>query len=176
MKRAFVLVTLAAALFLGACGSESSLPEATGKASIRAMNGVKTAGEVGFLIEERTLGSVEYRQLTALNRFDDLSYNFNFDVFYPGEIELVRVASVFQDIVKDTDYVFVLTGTLADASVLVWETPTREFTDTETVFELRLSHTAASLSSLGSVDYYFAAPGVAPAAGNAVVRWPLLMY
>jgi len=168
MKRAFVLVTLAAALFLGACGGESSLPEATGKASIRAMNGVKTAGEVGFLIEERTLGSVEYRQLTALNRFDDLSYNFNFDVFYPGEIELVRVASVFQDIVKDTDYVFVLTGTLADASVLVWETPTREFTDTETVFELRLSHTAASLSSLGSVDYYFAAPGVAPAAGNAV--------
>ena len=168
MKRTAVLLTLAAAIFLGACGSDSSLPLATGKASIRAINGVKTASTVGFLIEERTLGTAGYRQITALNSFDDLSYNFNFDALYAGDTEFVRVASVFQDIVKDTDYIFVLTGTLADASVLVWQTPAREFTGSETVFEARFAHTADSLGSLGSVDYYFAAAGVAPAAGNAV--------
>jgi len=168
MKKTAALLTLAGAIFLGACGSDSSLPVATGKASIRAINGVKTATEVGFLIEERSIGSAAYRQITTPSRFDDLSYNFNFDVSYAGERELVRVASVFQDIVKDTDYVFVLTGTLADASVLIWETPEREFTGSETVFEARFSHTADSLGSLGSVDYYFAAPGVLPADGNAV--------
>lgn len=168
MKQIAIFLTLASAFILGACGSDSSLPVATGKASIRAINGVKTAPDVGFLIEERTLGTASYRQITSLSRFDDLSYNFNFDVFFAGEEELVRVASVFKDIVKDTDYIFVLTGTLADASVLIWETPAREFDGTETVFETRFAHTADSLQSLGSVDYYFAAPGIPPAAGNAV--------
>ena len=165
MKRSAILITLTAALLLSACGGDSNLPVATGKASIRAINGVKTAPEVGFLIEERTLGTAAYRQITSLNRFDDLTYNFNFDVFYAGEVELVRVASISQDIVKDTDYIFVLTGTLADSSVLVWETPERTFAGTETVFETRFAHTAATL---GSVDYYFAAPGIAPAAGEEV--------
>jgi len=164
MKRSAILITLSAALVLSACSGESSLPVATGKASIRAINGVKTSTEVGFLIEERTLGSVSYRQITSLNRYDDLIYNFNFDVFYAGEIELVRAASILIDIVKDLDYIFVLTGTLADPTILVWETLEREFTGTETVFEARFAHTAASL---GSVDYYFASPGVDPLVGEA---------
>ena len=163
MKRFATLITLFAALLLSACGGESSLPVATGKASIRAINGVKTAPEVGFLIEERTLGSASYRQVTSISRFDDLSYNFNFDTIFAGELELVRVASIFVDIVKDLDYIFVLTGTLANPSILVWETSDREFTGTETVFEARFAHTA---ESLGSVDYYFAAPGVDPVAGE----------
>jgi len=149
---------------LGACG-ESSLPEATGKASVRALNAVKTAPAVGFLIEERALGSVAYRQVNSKNDYDDLEYNFNFDVVFTGERGLVRVASVLIDIIKDIDYIFVLTGTVADASILVWETPEREFAGTETVFEARFAHTAATL---GSVDYYFAAPGISPAAGEEV--------
>jgi hypothetical protein len=163
MKRFAVLITFFAALLLSACGGDSSLPVATGKASIRAINGVKTAPDVGFLIEERTLGTASYRQITILSRFDDLSYNFNFDVFFAGESELVRVASILVDIVKDLDYIFVLTGTLADPSILVWETPEREFAGTETIFEARFAHTTASL---GSVDYYFAAPDVDPVAGE----------
>jgi hypothetical protein len=163
MKRFTILITLAAALLLSGCGGGSNLPVATGKASIRAINGIKTAPDVGFLIEERTLGSASYRQITAISNFDDLSYNFNFDVFYAGDLQTTRVASIAQDIVKDMDYIFVLTGTIADPSILVWETPEREFTGTETVFEARFAHTAASL---GSVDYYFAAPGIDPAAGE----------
>jgi len=163
MKRFALPLIFFTALLLSACGGESSLPVATGKASIRAINGVKTAPDVGFLIEERTLGTAGYRQITTLSRFDDLSYNFNFDVLFAGELELVRVASIFVDIIKDTDYIFVLTGTLAAPSILVWETPEREFAGTETTFEARFAHTAASL---GSVDYYFAAPGVDPVAGE----------
>jgi hypothetical protein len=163
MKRFAILITLATALLLSACDNESERPVATGKASIRSINGVKTAPEAGFLIEERTIGSAGYRQITALTNFDDLSYNFNFDVFYAGERQATRVASIFQDIVKDMDYIFVLTGTLTDPSILVWETIARDFTGTETVFETRFAHTAASL---GSVDYYFAAPGVDPVAGE----------
>jgi hypothetical protein len=163
MKRFGILITIFAALILSACGGETSLPVATGKANIRAINGVKTAPDVGFLIEERTLGAVGYRQITSSNRSDDLTYNFNFDVLYAGEPELVRIASILIDIVKDLDYVLVLTGTLADPSILVWETTDREFTGTETIFEARFAHTAASL---GNVDYYFAALGVDPLVGE----------
>jgi hypothetical protein len=163
MKRFGILITFFAVLILSACSSESSLPVATGKANIRAINGVKTAPDVGFLIEERTLGAVGYRQITSSSRYDDLAYNFNFDVFYSGELELVRVASIFIDIIKDLDYILVLTGTLADPSILVWETADREFTGTETIFEARFAHTAASL---GNVDYYFAALGVGPLVGE----------
>ena len=163
MKRFVILIPLFTALLLGACGSDSNLPVATGKANIRAINGVKTAPDVGFLIEERTLGAVGYRQITSNNRYDDLAYNFNFDVFYTGELELVRVASIFIDIIKDLDYILVLTGTLADPSILVWETADREFTGTETIFEARFAHTAASL---GNIDYYFAALGVDPLVGE----------
>ena len=130
---------------------------------MRSINGVQTSPEVAFLIEERTIGIASYRQATAQTRFDDLAYNFNFDVRYAGEIGLVRVASVFVDIIKDLDYIFVLTGTLADPSILTWETVVREFTGTETVFEARFTHTS---DSLGSVDYFFAAPGVDPVAGE----------
>ena len=162
MKRFAILIPLITALALSACG-ESSLPVATGKASMRSINGVQTSPEVAFLIEERTIGIASYRQATAQTRFDDLAYNFNFDVRYAGEIGLVRVASVFVDIIKDLDYIFVLTGTLADPSILTWETVVREFTGTETVFEARFTHTS---DSLGSVDYFFAAPGVDPVAGE----------
>jgi hypothetical protein len=165
MKHFAILITLFTALVLGACGGESSLPVATGKASIRAINGVKTAPEAIFSIEERRLGVVGYRQITSATRYDDLTYNFNFDVAFAGELELVRVASTLVDIIKDLDYIFVMTGTLADSSILIWETSERDFTGSETIFETRFAHTAASF---GSVDYYFAAPGVDPLAGEAV--------
>jgi hypothetical protein len=163
MKRFRIPITFFAVLILSACGGDSSLPVATGKANIRAINGVKTAPDVAFLIEERTLGAVGYRQITSNNRFDDLTYNFNFDAVYAGVPEIVRVASILVDIAKDMDYIFVLAGTLADPSIFIWETAERDFTGTETIFEARFAHTAASL---GNVDYYFAALGIDPLVGE----------
>lgn len=165
MKRFAIVITVIAAFLMGACSSESKFPVATGKANIRALNGVKTSSEVAFLIEERNLGTLGYRQISGINSYDDLSYNFNFDVLYAGDLEPQRVASVFVDIIKDLEYIFVLTGTLADPSILIWETVEREFSGTETVFEARFAHIA---DSLGSVDYYFAAPDVDPVAGEEV--------
>jgi hypothetical protein len=165
MKRIAILVPLLAALALGACSAESSLPVATGKASVRAINAIKTSSEVSFSIEERSIGTAAYRQNTSVNRYDDLNYNFNFDAFYAGELSLRRIATMPLDVVKDMDYIFALTGTLADPSIILWEIAERNFAGTETVFEARFAHTAASF---GSVDYYFAAPGVDPAAGAAV--------
>ena len=165
MQRTTLLVTIAAALILGACGDGSALPVATGKANIRGLNAIKTAPEVAFKIEERVLGTVTYRQITETQSYDDINYTFNFDVFYAGDDATTRIASQNLDIVADMDYILVLTGTLSDPAIIVWETAEREFADTETVFEARFAHTA---DSLGSVDFYFAAAGIAPAAGTAV--------
>ncbi len=165
MKQTAILLTISAAFILGACGGDSALPVATGKGTIRAINSIKTSPEVAFLIEERSIGAANYREVTSLSSYDDLNYTFNFDAFFAGDDALTRVASQNLDVVSDMDYVLVLTGTLSDASVIVWETTTREFAQTETIFEARFAHTS---DSLGTVDYYFAAAGVAPAAGEEV--------
>ena len=163
MKQTALLPALAAAFILGACGDGTSLPTATGKADIRAINAIKTAPEVGFLIEERVLGSIDFRQISSLNEYDDLDYNFNFDVFFLGDATATRIATQHIDIVADMDYILLLSGTLSNATITVWETAKRTFDGTETVFEARFAHIS---DSLGSIDYYFAAPGVAPVLGE----------
>lgn len=164
MTQKFAVLPLLLTLILTACGGESSLPSATGKGSIRAINAISAAPEVAFLIEERTIGTADFRQATTLAEYDDLVYKFNFEVFFAGNTSLTRFATRTLDVVADMDYVMVLTGTLANASVLLWESPQRDFTGSETVFEAKFAHTA---ESLGSVDYYFAPPGTAPVLGEA---------
>ena len=165
MNRITILLAVGVVGLLGACDTQTSLPEATGKGSVRAFNAIKTAPEVTFKIEERTLGAASYRQTTTVSPYDDLDYTFNFDVLFQGDGFLTRVASQFLDVEKDIDYVLVLTGAVSNASVLVWETVGRGFDGSETIFETRFAHTSASL---GTVDYYFAAAGVAPVLGEQV--------
>lgn len=165
MRYKLAVLPLVAALALGACGKESSLPQATGKGNIRAINAIASAPEVAFLIEERSIGGVDFRDATSAEPYDDLEYTFNFEVFYSGDDVITRVASRFVDVVADMDYTLVLTGTLANASVVLWESPEREFTGSETVFEARFAHTS---DSLGAADYYFATPGIAPVLGEEV--------
>jgi hypothetical protein len=165
MKQRFAVLPVLLGLVLAACGSDSSLPQATGKGSIRAINAISAAPEVAFLIEERSLGAIDFRQASDLAEYDDLIYNFNFEVFFAGNTSLTRIATRNLDVIADTDYIMVLTGTLANASVQLWESPQRPFSGTETVFEARFGHTA---DALGSVDYYFAPPGTAPVLGEEV--------
>ena len=166
MKQTSFLPILAFALLLGACGADSSLPTASGKGTIRAINGISSAPAVAFLIEEQFIGSVDYRQITPLagSSYDDLSYTFNFEVRFIDEDESRRIASRHIDVIKDTNYILLLTGTLGNPSMLTLESTTRDFDGADTVFEVRFAHTA---DSLGSVDYYFAAPGIAPVLGEA---------
>lgn len=165
MRNTFAVLAVIATLALGACGKESSFPEATGKGNIRAINAIASSSEVSFLIEERSLGGINFREASSLTPYDDLEYTFNFEVVYAGDNSVTRIASQFIDVVADTDYTLVLTGTVANASIVLWEQPERVFTGSETVFATRFAHTS---DSLGSADYYFAPPGVAPVLGEAV--------
>jgi len=164
MKRYLLLAVCLAAVSLAACGKESKLPEATGKASVRAINAIPTSPSFGFLIEERVIGSVEYKTASAPVRYDDLEYTFNFDIILPTRPpEVRRVASQALDVKADKDYTFVISGATAAPVITIWEGDEREWAGTETVFEARFGHTAASL---GEIDVYFLDPAFPAAQGS----------
>ena len=165
MTRFFTLLACAGSLLLGACVNESSLPVATGKASVRAINASEASPEIVFLIEERALGQISYNSMSSLQVYDDLAYTFNFDIRYAAESGTHRNASQAISFVADQDYTLLISGTLANASITVWETALRTFDSDATVFQANFAH-ASSL--LGTVDYYFAAPGIDPVMGAAV--------
>ena len=99
--------------------------------------------------------------------YDDLDYTFNFDVSYPGEDAPRRIASQFIDFVADQEYTLLLSGTVANPELTLWEIAQREFAVDETVFQIRFSHNSEFLQ-LTALDYYLAPVGVAPAAGEAI--------
>lgn len=150
---------------LAACAGESNLPTATGSATFRIINAIPTSPSVALMIEERTIASADYKGVTAPSEFDDLGYTFNFEAFLPGSLSRTRLASMFVDSQRDLAYTFLVSGDLATPTITLWEQPRREWTGTETVFEIRVAHAA---ESLGSVDAYFQAPGVAPVLGDQV--------
>lgn len=158
-SRHFLALLLSVAL-LGGC-AESDRPTSSGKGTIRGVHAIVTAPDVAFLIEERALGTLAFRATTAAQPFDDLTYNFNFDVRLPGSNTTQRLATRTLTVVPDTDYVFALTGSLDAPSIVLWETPKPDFSGNETVLEVSAGHLAAGT---GDVDVYLAPPGTAPAA------------
>ncbi len=158
-----LLTSCLAGLLFAGC-TETQREEATGEGTIRGIHAIATAPEVNFLIEERSLSTLSYRSITAAQVFDDLVYNFNFDIRFPGDTAPRRLATVSADIQPDTDYVFALTGTVDSPSIVVWETPERSFEEGETLFQSSVGHLAPGS---GDLDVYLAPPGTAPAAGQA---------
>lgn len=155
------LATLVA-LALSGC-AKSQFPEVTGESSIRGVNAIVDAPEVAFRIEERSLGAIGFKGVTSTDKFDDLSYQFNFDGTLPGDTESTRLASRTLDVVSDMDYVFVLTGSYDNPEVLLWETEERQWEGNEDVAEISAGHLSATL---GSVDFYLTAPNDPPVAGE----------
>ena len=96
MRRFLKLAASLSALALAACGGDSSLPEATGKGTVRAINAIATSPEFVFLIEERGIDSVAYKQATSSASWDDLGYTFNLDVLFLGEDERPRHGKAVQ--------------------------------------------------------------------------------
>lgn len=160
--RSIVLLTLSC--FLLAC-TESQLKDPTGKGTIRGFNALSDAFNVNFLIQERSLGVLEFKEGSGAVRFDDLTFTFNFDIAIAGETGVQRIASVTKDIVTDTDYLFLLVGVVATPEIIVWERLEREWDGTETVFEMAFGHVSPEL---GPVDVYYAATGTLPVVGNAI--------
>jgi hypothetical protein len=155
---------LIALALVGGC-AKTSQTEATGKGTIRGINAIVTAPDLSFLIEERSLGSVTFKGVAGFNRYDDLSYNFNFDIQLPGTTSLTRLATEFIDVVADTEYTLVLTGSVANPTIMRWEEPERTWAETETVFEADFVHLSPEI---GEVDVYFAPVGIAPTLGSAI--------
>lgn len=158
------MLAVAAMLVLSAC-AESSRPEAAGKGRIRGINGVVTSPELVFLIEERPQDNVNFRAVSGFNEWDALSYTFNFDLIRPNATAPERIASQFVDVVVDTDYSIVLSGSLTNPSVVFWEEEQREWDGSETVFEVDFFHVSPLL---GEVDIYFAIEGTVPVLGNEI--------
>ncbi|MDH3848225.1 MAG: DUF4397 domain-containing protein [Gammaproteobacteria bacterium] len=160
-----VLAAIIVAFAIGACGSDSSLPVATGKASIRMINAIPTSPEIGFLIEERALDAVRYKSNSSPESWDDLEYTFNFEINRPFENELTRIASQFLDVTREIEYTFLVRGSLDAAVVDVWQIPERSFSGSETIFEMRVGNAA---DALGLVDVYVGLEGVDPVLGEQV--------
>ncbi len=159
--RALIVSALAVAI-LGGC-AETALPEATGKGTIAALNAMPASPTVTFLIEERVLGNVGYKNILGGQRFDDLTYDFHFDMLMLGDTVPTRFATQFLDVVAEMDYAIVLTGSVTAPTLAVWERPDREWADDETVFAAGIAHLSAAL---GDVDIYFAPTGTAPVLGE----------
>jgi hypothetical protein len=151
------------ALSLVGC-TETSRPTASGKGNIRGMHAIVTAPDVNFLIEERSLGTLAYKQVSDAQRFDDLSYDFHFEARLPGDSSATRIATESLAVVPEMDYVFVLTGSLTSPSIVLWESEVRQWEDGETVFEAAAGHLAAGT---GPVDIYLVPEGGQPVAGEA---------
>lgn len=159
------IALLSAAVLLSACTGESAFPEATGKGSVRAINAIEASPEISFLIEERLIGGVGYASVIQGQQWDDLEYTFNIEVRLAGDTQRTRVASQIIDVVADTEYTLLISGSLANPDITVWEAPLRTFDASDTDLELRFAHAS---ESLGSVDVYVAAPGTMPVLGQEV--------
>ena len=156
-------VTAAAVLAVTAC-TETRFEEATGDGQIRGVAGIANADDAIFLIEERELTQLAFKSVSAPQEFDDLSYNFNFDLPIPLDVDR-RLATRFVDVVDSMEYTLALGGTVATPELFVWERPEPVWAGTESEFDVGGGHLS---TQLGSVDVYFAAPGTAPVAGNAL--------
>lgn len=165
MNRIFVAPAWLTVLVLAACSGETQLPEATGEGTVRAINAIRTSPSISFLIEERRIAAVEYKDASVTTAYDDLEYTFNFEALLAGDAEPTRIASQFVDVVRDMSYTFLLTGDLATPTLTVWESARTVFDSDATDFQLQLAHTAATL---GDYDVYFAPPGTAPVLGQAI--------
>lgn len=166
MTRIFqALLAAFIAIAIVACSSDSKLPTASGKGNIRMINALPTSPDIAFLIEERSLDSVAYKSNSSLERWDDLTYTFNFEISRPLQTERTRIASRSLDVARDVEYTFVVRGPLDAATVDLWEIPVRSFSGSETIFEMRIGHTA---DTLGAVDVYLGLESAAPDLGNLV--------
>ena len=155
-------VAAIAALSLGC--AETRRQEATGEASVRGLHAIADGPEVVFRIEERSLGSINYKGVTAADNYDDLTYQFNFDAALPGDSQQTRLASQSLTVVPDMEYLFVLVGSFANSEIILWESDERQWEGTEEVTEIAAGHLSTTLDAL---DFYLVPPGTAPVSGEA---------
>jgi hypothetical protein len=153
-------------LVFGAGCSESKFDQASGgKGWVRGINTIVDSPQLFFVIEEQAEGGVNFRATVGFNEWDDLSYNFSFDLFRQGADQPDRLVTQLVEVETDIEYSLALVGSLDEPSVLMWEVPEREWDGTETVFEADFVHLSPQT---GQLDVYYAPEGTAPEPGNQV--------
>jgi len=172
-KRFTLLLPLFVVLLAGC--SSSNDDEVTGEGSIRALHAIPNVGTVNFLIEETILGSMSFQDATAISEYDDLEYEFSFEILLPDDDvdEPTVLATRTLSVRSDQEYTFVLSGSLENPQLFLWEQFGRDWldeiedaedNDTEvTVMEVAFAHIS---NVLGEVDIYLEAPGTSPLAAT----------
>jgi hypothetical protein len=159
------LAGIVACLLVAAGCSESQFDQASGKGWVRGINSIVDSPTLVFVIGEQAEGDVTFRATEGFNEWDDLSYDFSFDLFRQGQDEPDRLLTELVDVEPDVEYSLALIGTLDDPSLLMWEEPEREWAGTETVFEADFVHLSPQA---GQLDVYYAPTGTVPVLGNQV--------
>lgn len=151
--------------------SESNNVVVTGKGSIRAIHAIPDLGTVSFLIEETLLGTLNYKDSSGTSDFDDLEYTFNFDTLLPGDSESTRFLTHTLQVDTDQQYTFVITGSLANPVLTVWQEFGRDWqteidvaTDNGTNVTVTEVSFANIASDIDALDFYLEAPGTSPVA------------
>ena len=169
-KIRFISVLAINVVLAVACSNGSGENAVTGKGSIRAINAASDIGAIEFLIEEVPLGTLDFKEISGTAEYDDLLYNFNFDLFLPGDVESTRFLTHSLQVRTDQEYTFALAGSFADPDLFVWEQFGRDWAteiedaaaadETISVLEVSYGHVSRSL---GPVDIYLEVPGTSPA-------------
>ena len=163
------LIWLATLFLLAGCPDSNRTETVTGEGSIQALHAVPDLGSVSFLIEETLLSTLTYKQASGITEFDNLEYTFRFDVLLPGDTETTTLSTATITVDDETEYTFVLAGSLTDPELIIWEQFGRDWADevatatdndtTVTVMEVSFGNLA---EVVGTVDVYLEAPGTSP--------------
>ena len=172
---ALVSLLFTSFLFVGGCSDSNNDQTVTGKGSIRAIHAVGDISNVSFLIEETVLAVLDYKEASGISEYDDLEYTFRFEVWLPDDTEATVLATQTLNIDPEIEYTFILTGSLADPELVVWQQFGRNWTEelaTAAENETEITVSEVSFGSLsadaGLVDVYLEAPGTSPLAANPI--------
>ena len=159
---------LTSLLLVGACSSSND-DTVTGKGSIQALHAIPDIGTVSFLIEETLLSSLTFKNASGISEYDDLEYEFRFDILLPDDTEATTLVSSTLRVDAETEYTFVLAGSLAAPELIIWEQFGRDWAEeletaedndtTVTVMEVSFGNLS---NSVGTVDVYLEEPGTSP--------------
>ncbi len=160
---------LASLVIIGACSSSNNDDTVTGKGSIQALHAVPDIGAVSFLIEETLLSALTFKDASGTSEYDDLEYTFRFDILLPDDTEATTITSSTLKVDAETEYTFVLAGSLDTPELIVWEQFGRDWSEelttaadndtTVTVMEVSFGNLS---KDVGTVDVYLEAPGTSP--------------
>ena len=156
LQRCFAALLIG--LVVGACTESQDTPD--GRGNVRAVHALSDVGTVAFLIEARGLADPVFQTITPYSTYDALQYDFNFDFISGLTSEIERLATTSIDVVKETNYTLILTGSGATPRIITVEQPISSFEADDTDLEVWF----ANLSGAGNVDFYIGAAGFDPTA------------